>query len=100
MFLDVEPRAAVRAAVIDGQRRDVPESEQNLWSLTHRTVPPEGIEITLEVEPAQPLTLQVSDNSRELPDIPGTTFPPRPDDTMPFPNFDYGTVVVRTFHVP
>jgi hypothetical protein len=100
MVLDVEPRAAVRAAVIDGQQIDVPASEQNLWSLTHRTVPPEGIEITLEVEPSQPLTLQVSDNSRELPVIPGTTFRPRPDDMMPFPNFDYGTVVVRTLDIP
>ena len=100
MYLAVEPRAAVRAVVIDGQRIDVPESEQNLWSLAHRTVPPEGIDITLEVEPSQSLTLQVSDNSRDLPVIPGTTFQPRPDDMMPFPNFDYGTVVVRTLDAP
>ncbi len=100
MFLDVEPRAAVRAAIIEGQRIDVPSSEQSLWRLSHRTVPPEGIEITLELEPSQPLTLQVSDNSRDLPEIPGTTLPPRPDDTVPFPNFDYGTVVVRIFDLP
>ena len=86
-------------AVIDGQRIDIPESEQNLWRLSHRTVPPEGIEVTLEVESSQPLTLQVSDNSRDLPDIPGTTFQPRSDDMVPFPNFDYGTVVVRTLTV-
>ena len=98
--LDVEPRAAVRAVVIDGQRLDTPESEQSLWSLIHHTVPPEGIDITLEVEPSQSLTLQVSDNSRELPDIPGTTFQPRPDDMMPMPLFYYGTVVVRTLDVP
>jgi hypothetical protein len=100
MFLDVEPRAALRAFVIDGQRTDVPESEQNLWSLTHHTVPSEGIEITLKVEPSQPLTLQVSDNTRDLPDIPGTAFQPRANDMMPFPNFDYGTVVVRTLDIP
>jgi hypothetical protein len=100
MFFDVEPRAAVRAIVIDGQRIDVSESEQNLWSMTHNTVPSEGIEITLEVEPSQPLTLQVSDNSRELPDILGTTFQPRANDMMPFPNFDYGTVVVKTLDIP
>jgi hypothetical protein len=100
MALDVEPRAALHAVVIDGQRMDVPESEQSLWSLIHHTVPPEGIDITLEVEPSQSLTLQVSDNSRELPDIPGTTFQPRADDMMPMPNFDYGTVVVRTLSIP
>lgn len=100
IVLDVAPRAAVRAVVIDGQRMDTPESEQNLWSLTHRTLPPEGTEIALEVEPSQPLTLQVSDNSRNLPDIPGTTFQARGDDMMPFPNFDYGTLVVRTLDIP
>jgi hypothetical protein len=99
MYLDVAPRAAVRAAVIDGQRIVVPEAEQDLWCLTHRTVPPAGIEITLEVDPAQPLTLQVSDNSRDLPDIPGAMFQPRPDDMVPFPNFDYGTVVARTLSI-
>jgi hypothetical protein len=100
VYLDVAPRAALRAAVVDGRRVEVPGSEQSLWSLTHRTVPAEGLEIALEVEPAQSLTLQVGDNSRDLPEIPGTTLPPRPDDTVPFPNFDYGTVVVRTFDFP
>lgn len=100
IYLDVEPRAAVRAVVIDGQRINTPESEGNLWSLTYCAVPPEGIEITLEVESSQSLTLQVSDISMELPDIPGTAFTPRPDDMMPMPDFDYGTVVVRTLEIP
>jgi len=47
-----------------------------------------------EVHALQSLTLQVSDISMELPDIPGMTFQPRPDDMMPMPNIDYGTVVV------
>jgi hypothetical protein len=100
MFLDIEPRSAVRAVVIDGLRQGTPESKRNLWSLILYTVPPEGFEITLEVEPSQSLTLQVSDNSRELPGIPGTTFQPRGADMMPMPNFDYGTVVVRTLGIP
>jgi len=100
IYLDVEPRAAVRAAVIEGQRNNTPESESNLWSLECRGVPPEGIEITLEVEASQSFTLQVIDISWELPGIVGTTFQPRPDDMMPMPNFDYGTVVVRTLEIP
>jgi hypothetical protein len=99
IFLDVEPRAAVRAATVDGQRMDTPESKRNLWSLVHYTVPAEGVEITLEVEQSQSLRLQVSDNSRELPDIPGTAFQPRTEDMMPMPNFDYGTVVVKTLRI-
>jgi hypothetical protein len=100
IYLDVEPRAAVRAAAIDGQRINTPESERNLWSLAYCAVPPEGIEITLEVESSQSLTLQVFDITMELLVIPGTTFQPRPDDMMPMPNFDYGTVVVRTLEIP
>lgn len=100
IYLDVEPRAAVRAAVIDGQQNNTPESEGNLWSLQYRGVPPEGVEITLEIEPSQSLTIQVIDISMELPGIVGTTFQPRPDDMMPMPNFDYGTVVVKTLEIP
>jgi hypothetical protein len=96
MFLDIEPRAAVRAVAIDGQRMETPESKRNLWSLVLYTDPGEGTEITIELEPGQSLALQVSDISRELPDIPGAVFQPRGDDMMPMPNFDYGTVVART----
>ena len=100
IYLDVEPRAAVRAVVIDGQRLTTPESEMNLWSLQCYGVPLEGIVITLEVDASQPLTIQIIDISWELPGIVGTTFQPRPDDMMPTSNFDYGTVVVRTLEIP
>jgi hypothetical protein len=98
--LDIEPRAAVYNAAIDGWQLDTPESELDLWSLTHHTVPPEGVELILQVKPSQTLRLQVYDNSRELPDIPGRTFEPRSDDMMPMNNFDYGTLVVRTLEIP
>jgi len=100
IYLDVEPRTAVHAVIIDGQRINTPESERNLWSLHLCGVPSEGIEITLEVEPSQPLALQITDISMELPAIPGMTVQPRPDDMMPMPNFDYGTVVARTLEIP
>jgi hypothetical protein len=99
MSLDVEPRAAVLAISINEQRMETPESDRNQFSLYHRTVPPEGIIITLEADPSKSLTLQVSDISRELPDVPGTTFQPRSDDMMPMGNFDYGTVVVTTLDI-
>jgi len=98
--LDVEPRTAVRAAIINGQQTIIPESDENLWNMEYLGVPLEGIEITLEVESSQSLILQVFDISMELPDIPGMTFPPRPENMMPLPNFDYGTVVVRILEIP
>ena len=46
-------------------------------------------------------TLQVSDQTwdlvPELLDHLGTAFRPRSEDMMPMPNFDHGTVVVKTF---
>ncbi|MCK4803012.1 MAG: hypothetical protein KAT88_00570 [Spirochaetes bacterium] len=89
--------------VIDSRRienLDESEEEENLWSMTYYAVPPEGIEITLEIEPSSPLQIQLTDQSRELPDIPGTSFSPRPDDMIPMPNFDYVTVVVTSMDIP
>ncbi len=68
--------------------------------MTYYAVPPEGIEITLEIEPSSPLQIQLTDQSRELPDIPETSFSPRPDDMIPMPNFDYVTVVVTSMDIP
>ncbi len=49
-------------------------------------------------EPGQEFTIQITDQSFELPTIPGTTFKPRSDDMMPA-NFSYGTVVVRALTI-
>ncbi len=98
--LDVKPYAVVKGVMVDGQRTDNPkEGRSGLWSLVYYAVPSKGVEITLEVEPGQEFTVQVADQSFELPTIPGTTFKPRTDDMMPA-NFNYGTVVVRTLVFP
>jgi hypothetical protein len=94
--LDVKPYAVVKGVMVDGQRTDNPkEGRSGLWSLIYYAVPSKGVEITLEVEPGQEFTIQITDQSFELPTIPGTTFKPRSDDMMPA-NFNYGTVVVRS----
>ena len=98
--LDVKPYAVVKGVMVDGQRTDNPkEGRSGLWSLIYYAVPSKGVEITLEVEPSQELAIQITDISWELPAIPGTTFKPRPDDMMPTPNFNYGTVVVRALTI-
>lgn len=99
IYLDVEPWSIVRVVVVDGQRLTVQPSEGDIWSLQYYGVPPEGIDITLEIGASQSLTLQVSDLSWELPGVVGAAFQPRPDDMMPTSNFDYGTVVVRTIEI-
>jgi hypothetical protein len=101
--LDVEPYAAVQALIIHGKRIEPIESEVDLWSLTYYAVPSEGFEVTLEVVQSQPIIIQVSDQTWELvPEVVdqlGLAIQPRPEDMMPMPNFDYGTVVVKVLPI-
>jgi hypothetical protein len=100
MVLDVEPYAVVQAVTIGGKRIETPESDRSLWSLTFYAVPMEGFQVVLEIDPSQAVNLQVSDQTWELvPDVLDnldSAIQPRPEDMMPMPNFDYGTVVVKT----
>jgi hypothetical protein len=93
--MDIEPGGAVRAAAIEAWRT-ANESSGDAWGMIYYAAPPQGIEITLEIDPAQPLRIVVSDQSRELPDIPGRPFRPRPVEMIPRANFDYGTVVITS----
>jgi hypothetical protein len=100
MLFDVQPYQAVQAVTIAGQRIKPTDSERDLWSLTYYAVPSDGFDITLELDPDMEIILQVSDQTWELtPEVLAsldTTYQPRPADMMPMPNFDYGTVVVKT----
>lgn len=98
MLLDVQPYQAMLSATINGKRIEPTESERALWSLTYYAVPAAGFEITLELDPAQDITLQISDQTWNLTAdvLEGLDHPyqQRTGDMMPMPNFDYGTVVV------
>ena len=99
LLLDVEPYGAVQAATVEGKRIEAIESQRALWSLTYYALPADGLNIVLELDPAQPVTLQVSDQTWDLVpevlDSLGISIQPRSQDMMPMPNFDYGTVVVK-----
>jgi hypothetical protein len=103
IMLDVEPYTAVQAVTIDGKRIESRESERSLWSLTYYAVPTDGFEVILEVDPSQAMNIQISDQTWELvPEVLDnldTPFQPRSEDMMPMPNFDYGTVVVKTLRI-
>src|SRR5919199_540 len=53
------------------------------WTLNYWSPPSEGVELTLEVEGAQPLTLTARAATPGLPAIPGESYQDRPPDTMP-----------------
>ena len=100
LMLDLEPRSSVQAVTIAGQRLDVVQTSTGLWGLTYYAVPPEGIDITIESDPYQRLTIQVADNTPQLPQMADFTVQPRAADMMPMANFDYVTMVIKTIEVP
>ena len=79
VFLD--PETMVRAFVLDGKRYD--DYAKNNWRMRYFAVPAEGIELTLELEQSPNVVLRVTDQSYGLPEVPGTSFKPRPDYLMP-----------------
>jgi hypothetical protein len=103
MMLDVEPYGAVQAVTVEDKRIEPIESTRNLWSLTYYSVPADGFQVKLEIDPSQAIKLQVSDQTWELvPEVLdglGAAVQPRSPAMMPMPNFDYGTVVVKTLRV-
>jgi len=71
------------------------------WQLAFYGPPAEGIDLDLQLPPAQPLKLRVVDQSFELPASLAGSHKPRPDDKMPtaYPFNPYGdaTMVSKTF---
>ena len=101
--MDVTPRRVVQAITIDGQRIAKPEGltkKNDYWGLIYYAVPPEGILVTLELDASQPLNVKLTDQSWDLPEIPGMKIRQRPGNMIPMPNFDYGTVVTNSFELP
>lgn len=71
-----------------------------IQNLTYYSVPEEGFEITLELNPTGSVDLQLSDRTWDLPTEllreKSIEIKPRPADMMRMPNFDYDSIVVTT----
>jgi hypothetical protein len=100
--MDVTPCRVVQSITIDGQRIAKPEElkgKNDYWGLIYYAVPPEGIMVTLELDASQPLKVKLTDQSWDLPEIPGMEIRQRPSNMIPMPNFDYGTIVTNSFEL-
>ena len=62
------------------------------WLLRYNAVPPEGVEVELQLAGTTPFTLWLGDRSFGLPQLPGQTYQPRPAHMMP----TYGSDVTLT----
>jgi hypothetical protein len=93
--LYVDAPTDVLAAVVNGKRIHHNDAipahtgPEKPWGLRYWGVPQAGIDLTLTVRSRQPVTLHVVEQSYGLPDIPGTSFRPRPASMMPTP-FGFG----------
>ena len=96
IMASLNPEVKVQSFVLDGKRYD--EYHRNNWSLRYIAPPPEGIELVLELEQPPNVVLRVTDQSYGLPDIPGTSFKPRPDYMMPIASiFNDGFLITKSF---
>jgi MFS family permease len=66
------------------------------WGFDYANPPAEGLNVEIRVRASEPVTIVLVDRSSGLPTIPGQSFPPRPDDSMPIHSGDQ-TMVRRSF---
>ena len=88
MTLVLEPGAVVEAAAINGREVSLrnPAAGDNIgqhWRLSYYALPPEGIDLTLQVKQLGPVNIYVTDQSYGLPAVPGADYTPRPPNLMP-----------------
>ena len=86
LVVTTEAQERVVGAAVDGERAPNDTSDDGgspAWTLNYWSPPPEGVELTLEVEGTEPLTLTARAAKPGLPTIPGESYRDRPPDMMP-----------------
>jgi hypothetical protein len=80
--------------------KEVPKGQiaQRLWVLQYCAVPPEGIELALDLKGSSPVHFQIADLSYGLPDAAASGLKPRPENAMPVPaRLSNTTIVTKGF---
>ncbi|HEV7396497.1 MAG TPA: M20/M25/M40 family metallo-hydrolase [Pyrinomonadaceae bacterium] len=92
-----EPGAEIRKVAINGKLETVkqPVNAKIPWVMRYSALPAEGIELTLETNPSQPLKLVVVDQSYGLPPLPDITSKTRPENVMPSSSISSDATFVR-----
>jgi hypothetical protein len=76
----------------------IPPGSGYNWAIQYAGVPPEGIELMLEVKASPQLKINVVDRTDGLPESLAASFKPRPDNLIPSPaQYSNATVVSRRF---
>lgn len=86
LFLDSKVevlRATVNGTLIEDGNTPALKSFKGNWVLRYYAVPPEGIDLTVEVRTSEPLKVRLVDSSYGLPQLPGAPATNRPDEMIP-----------------
>lgn len=98
MTIYIDSEAEVQSFSINGRKVDSVSAGRNTWNLRYQGLPPEGIEVALDLKAQQPLKLRVVDQSYGLPELPNQPLPTRPAGLIPstYP-FNDSTLVAKAF---
>ena len=96
VYLDSE--AEVLNAVVEGKPVDQEGGPRRRWGMNYQALPPEGINLMLQVRAHEPVKIRVMDQSYELPQL-SASQKARPADTMPASLLPYSdsTLISKTF---
>ena len=70
--------------------------DDTAWTLEHANAPASGVTVRMTLRGSQPLTVAVAERTHGLPELPGTTYTPRPASLTPIQAGDQ-TIVRRTY---
>jgi hypothetical protein len=103
VVVEAGAEAQVVGAAVNGERLPEVAGGMPEWTLNYWDPPSGGVELTLEVKGAGPLTITARAGTPGLPDIPAKTYRDRPPDMMPIAwnspliEQDSSTVVSKSF---
>lgn len=103
ILLYVDASARVRGAKVNGKHVNFsPATAQGKasspWSLRYFALPPEGIELALDIMSDKPIQVRAVDQSYGLPALSPLTTNPRPENLTPSPDsYSDSTLVSKTF---
>jgi hypothetical protein len=94
----LDPGVEVLKAVVAGKVVNQDGASQKRWGINYQALPPEGIELSLQVRSNEPVKIRVMDQSFELPQL-SASQKARPVDTMPASVLPYSdsTLISKIF---
>jgi hypothetical protein len=102
MVAQINAPGPMAALAVDGQSVDIASYEwadDGEFPIVNANVPAEGWELSISVRSTEEITIEIETAADGLPGDVMERFQPRPDDTMPAPDYARDpTVVKKTFH--